>query len=64
MDDVIDALDGVPKVAALAKSKINNVLMWQRDTGRFPAKTYTVMKRALAEKGYDAPPALWGMLEP
>jgi len=64
MEDVIKALDGGANVAKLTGRSLNHLGNWRNDTGRFPANTYLVMRKALAEKGYEAPPALWGMLEP
>ena len=62
MDDVMAALGGPAAVAILTQTKHSAVCNWQT-FGRFPAKTYLVMSRALARKRHKAPTALWGMLE-
>jgi len=64
MEAVINALGGPGKVAKLTGRKTNHLHNWQHDTGRFPSKTYPVMKAALEEKGYKALPELWGVTEP
>lgn len=64
MEAVINALGGPGKVAVITGRKTNHIHNWLNDTRRFPAKTHPVMQAALAEKGYSAPGALWGIIEP
>ena len=64
LEDVFAALDGDNGVMALTKSRQNNVFNWRNAQRKFPAKFYLIMTRALAKKGYTAPPSLWGIAEP
>jgi hypothetical protein len=56
----MDALGGNKGTARITGSKYNAAANW-RSKGRFPAKTYIDITRALAEQGYTAPASLWGM---
>lgn len=58
--DIIEALGGIAAVADLTGRKVGAVYMW-KPLGKFPANTFQVMKRALADRGYVAPDSLWGM---
>jgi hypothetical protein len=64
LEDVFAALDGDNGVMALTKSRQNNVFNWRNAQRKFPAKFYLIMTRALAKRGYTAPPSLWGIAEP
>jgi hypothetical protein len=57
--DVIQALGGSVKVAALTRRSRNAVAQWKRFK-TFPANTYLTFAEALRAKGLDAPPWLWG----
>ena len=60
--EIIDALGGSRIVSRLCGNKSFTATNW-RAGGLFPPETYAVLKRALAEKGYDAPDSLWQMRE-
>ena len=64
MDAVIDALGGDAGVKKLTGAAQNNLGNWRKTQKKFPAHTYLIMIDALAERGYRAPPALWGITEP
>ena len=57
---IIDALGGVPAVAALTGSKPAAVSNWL-NFSHFPSRFYALMLDALHERGLHAPASLWGM---
>jgi len=59
-NEIIDILGGNSVVADLTESKPNAVSNWRRQ-GFFPANTFVALRCALADRGIDAPPSLWGM---
>lgn len=59
--EVIDKLGGVGPVADLTGRKYNAAWNWTTFE-HFPPDTYVVMKDALAERGFSAPPSLWRMV--
>jgi ABC-type hemin transport system substrate-binding protein len=59
---IIEALGGTDAVAKLTGRKYSAAFNW-RSFETFPPDTYLVMQRALRERGYDAPPRLWRMVE-
>ena len=59
-DDVVAALGGDKEVAALTRQYRQAVAVWRKKRVKFPSKYYLIMKYALADAGYRAPPALWG----
>ncbi len=62
--EVIDALGGTTATSRITGRKgLTPVYNW-RATGRLPADTFLVLQAKLAERGYTAPPALWGIVEP
>ncbi len=62
--EVIDALGGTTATSRLTGRKgLTPVSNW-RVTGRLPADTFLVLKAELQARGYTAPPALWGIVEP
>ena len=63
VDDVIDALGGTVKTSALAGVSPSQVSGW-RSAKRIGAKTFLVLKKELAARGFDAPPTLWGIEQP
>ena len=60
--EIIDALGGNLKVAALTSSKPKAVSRWRGTT--FPANTYLIIKAELLRLGVSAPDHLWSMREP
>lgn len=68
VDQVIAALGGNQVVADLTASgpdltptKPSTMSMW-RKAKTFPSKLHLLMSEALREKGFIAPPELWGMV--
>jgi hypothetical protein len=61
-DTVIELLGGYVAVAEMTGANKNAAWNWtvQRT---FPADTFVLMSRALAELGYEAPPSLWRQRE-
>lgn len=59
---VIEALGGTNAVAKLTGRKYSAAFNW-RSFEHFPPDTFLVMQKALQERGYDAPPKLWRMVE-
>jgi hypothetical protein len=66
---VIDAIgDGMPDksttqvVADILGLNYNAVFNWHAQH-TFPSRTYVVLRRLLAAKGFCAPDSLWGMTE-
>ena len=55
--------DGNGPIAALTGRKTQHVTNWKTE-GRLPADTFLVVSARLAELGYRASPALWGITEP
>ncbi len=65
--EVFEALGGIPAVCDIVGAEGKRA--WQRVDnwrlrGRFASDTYVVLTDALRERGFSAPPSLWGMLEP
>lgn len=64
--EVMQALGGaqpIPAVAALTGSSRKNTENWSRGP-TFPSRYFLVMIAALHQKGYSAPPELWGQVTP
>jgi hypothetical protein len=62
VDAVIDTLGGTEQVRKITRyNETSAVPMW-KNRGKFPAKTFKVMQDALRERGFTAPPELWGMV--
>ena len=66
--DIILALGGNQSVAELTTTpekprKTQHITNWKNE-GRLPADTFLVVSAKLAELGYRASPALWGITEP
>lgn len=59
---VIDALGGTAATARLTGRKAQHVTNW-RAANRLPANTYIVLNEALTERGLNASPKVWGMVE-
>ena len=57
--EVIDALGGIEGAMELCGVKRGAVSMWK--VNGLPANRYVQMKKLLHDRGYDAPPTLWGM---
>ena len=57
--EVLDVLGGITAVADLTGTKRSAVSMW-RTLNKFPANRYLLMVRVLEQRGYTAPPSLWG----
>lgn len=65
--EIFDALGGIPAICSLIGA--TGERSWQqvdnwRKRGRLASHTYVVLQDALRERGFQAPPALWGMIEP
>jgi hypothetical protein len=63
IEEVLGALGGLTRAAALVGKTANNANSW-RVAGQLPAKTYLVYAAELKARGYRAPLHLWGMIEP
>jgi hypothetical protein len=59
--EIFDAL-GIENIMALTGGKYTAVLYYKA-SGKFPPKTYLVLKAALAAIGAEAPDSLWQMIE-
>lgn len=59
--DIIKVLGGVGPVAQMTGRDYGAAWHWTK-WPHFPADTYLVLKAALAERGYEAPPHLWRMV--
>jgi hypothetical protein len=59
--EIFDVL-GIENVMALTRGKYTAV-RYYRTSGKFPPKTYLVLKAALAAIGAEAPDSLWQMVE-
>lgn len=57
---VVDALGGISAVATLTGRNYKAAAMW-KSLNKFPANTYLILTKALADKGESAPIELWGM---
>ena len=60
--EVILALGGVKAVAELTGRTYDAAWNWNKFE-TFPSDTYLVMTGALRERGIEAPPSLWRMVE-
>jgi hypothetical protein len=60
--DVVDCLGGSTKLARLLDEKQGTVGQWKM-RNKLPPHRYFPLKRLLNEKGFDAPPSVWGMQE-
>lgn len=64
VDDVINALGGSTTLVTMGCAKSTQVISNWRANGCFPARTYVLMMRELAEFRCSAPYTLWSMMEP
>lgn len=62
VDDVLDAIGGDEEVARLTGHKPGAINMWRYGLKSLPAKTYVILKQAIAQKGCEAPDELWGSM--
>lgn len=60
--EVIDALGGTSATARLTKRKLQSVSNWRAE-GRLPANTFLQIGAELKQRGFDAPPSVWGIAE-
>jgi hypothetical protein len=60
---VIELLGGPSVMAALTNRTPQAVSNW-KTANRFPAWSYLTLSRKLEEVGWQAPPTLWGIVEP
>ena len=60
-EQVIEKLGGLNAVEALTAARYKSVSQW-KTSGKFPARTFLVMTKALRDRGFKAPVALWGMV--
>lgn len=60
---VLKTLGGASAVAGLTGRTPNAVHNW-KSFAKFPANTFVVLHDALRAKGFTAPAALWGMVDP
>ncbi len=61
-EQIFDAL-GIEAIMTLTGGKYPAVHCY-KSSGKFPPKTYVVLKAALSAIGADAPDSLWQMIEP
>ncbi len=61
--EVIDALGGTTATRLITGRSGSTASNW-RARKRFPPDTFLVLKAELQARGYTAPPALWGIVEP
>ena len=59
-DEVVDALGGRNGVAKITRQPPHAIPTWRKQRGKFPSKYHVIMKYALKDAGYRAPPSLWG----
>ncbi len=59
---VIEALGGTEAVGRLTGRKYSAAFNW-RSFETFPPDTFLVMTKALHDRGMEAPPSLWRMVE-
>jgi hypothetical protein len=59
-DEVVEELGGTGGLGRLVEQDSAAVCNWRRRRGRFPAKYYPEMMKALNKLGCDAPLDLWG----
>ena len=59
--EVISALGGPTDLAAALGFKVQRVSNWN-GWDFFPANTFIPIQALLAERGFSAPPSLWGPL--
>ena len=59
-DEVIDALGGNVVVAAITETSSSAISNW-RAAGKFPARTYLLLKAELKARNLVAPDYLWAM---
>lgn len=57
---VTDALGGYTALAGIVGSKPKAAENWKRFE-TFPPRYFLIMQSALNERGFTAPPSLWGM---
>lgn len=62
-EEVLEKLGGDHGAAALTGSEYKNVETWKR-ARTFPSRYFLVMTFALYQRGYTAPPELWGQVTP
>jgi hypothetical protein len=62
-EDVMHALGGTRAVAELTGRKYTAAAHWFKFSC-FPANTFLLISAALEERGYSAPPSLWGIPVP
>ena len=60
--EIIETLGGIKGVSKLTGMSYAAVWNW-KSFGRFPARTYDLLTRALHKAGMSAPASLWGMTE-
>jgi len=58
MDDMVEALGGMPQLLRVTGRAYKDAHKWVRK-GSMPAKYHHLMSTVLAERGYTADPALW-----
>jgi hypothetical protein len=60
--DVVKALGGHGEVMRLTKANKQQLWNWEVYFESFPPRTYWIMSRELARKGFHAPAHLWKMI--
>jgi hypothetical protein len=61
--EAIEALGGPTAAGRLVGRTAQSAVNW-RLVNKFPANTYEILKRELADRNIEAPMSLWGMKEP
>lgn len=63
--DVVDAVGGLRRAAALTRVQPDTVSAWQTRLGKFPSNTYLVLTAELQRRGHRRlpSPSLWAMKE-
>lgn len=63
IDGVFKALGDTHKVSEMLSVPYRVALNWKNLYDKLPAKTYVVIQRELAKRGYVGNDALWGMVD-
>lgn len=63
VEDVIKALGGPAALAGITGRTVQAVSNWKSDN-RLPSWSYLVLSQHLEAVGWQAPPSLWGIVEP
>lgn len=63
VDDVVEAIGGTTAAAKLCRKSVQSISN-ARGANRLPSATFLLFQQALAVRGLEAPPDLWGIIDP